>query len=647
MIIHHIRIPHLTKSPHNVRKVTTGLDDLKASILAHGLMHNLVATDAGEREYHVIDGGRRLAAIQELVAEGKLPADHSVPCQIVTDEQAQEMSLAANTVRSAMHPADEFEAFAALAAKKRTAEEIALNFGVTAKHVEQRLKLGRVAPELLAAYRAEELTLESLMAFTITDDRTRQVKVWKGLQGWQKDNPREIREALTEKMVDADDKLVKFVTLEAYQAAGGKTRADLFEDETYLEDPELLNRLAGAKLDAARQELEAEGWGWVEVNPERDYSVISRCGRIEPKPVDAPAELLEELEKAEAEQTRIAELIDAAHDEEDFDEAKMEVLEAQDTAIGQKLEQIEERLGSFVAYDPEQKKLAGCYISIGYRGELSIERGLVRKEDQKKLAKPQGAGGEATASEKPKGLSQSLLRDLEAYRLGAAQAEIAKNPSIAFDLLVFKAAKSRCGLNHAYDGPQVSFTGSYGGTASSDAREFIAERMKPIKASLTLDWLEIDNEVGQFATFQALTTEQKHAILAYCVASTLQPKLHPKAEPDDDRRTAHDIALAQTGGDVAEYWRPTKDNYLSRISKDQLLEIGAEVAGSGWASHRRNSKKTALADELHQAFAAPDEHGKTPEQIERLKNWLPEGMAFGTVPQPEKPAKAKKARKAA
>jgi ParB family chromosome partitioning protein len=73
--------------------------ELKASLLAHGLMQNLVVTDPGDGTYRVIAGGRRLEAIHSLQAEGKLPDDFAVPCQIVTEEHALEMSLAENTVR--------------------------------------------------------------------------------------------------------------------------------------------------------------------------------------------------------------------------------------------------------------------------------------------------------------------------------------------------------------------------------------------------------------------------------------------------------------------------------------------------------------------------------------------------------------------
>ena len=207
-----------------------------------------------------------------------------MPCQIVTEEHALEMSLAENTVRLAMHPADQFEAFAALIDKGETAAEVASRFGVEESLVLKRMKLARVAPQLLEEYRSDGMTLECLMAFTVTDDHRRQLKVFKSLQDWQKDDPSAIRAALTEKMVEASSKLARFVGLDAYEAAGGTTRADLFGDEVYLEKPALLHKLAEEKLDAIRQELEAEGWGWIEVNPERDWDAIHRCGRIQPQP---------------------------------------------------------------------------------------------------------------------------------------------------------------------------------------------------------------------------------------------------------------------------------------------------------------------------------------------------------------------------
>ena len=82
-------------------------------------------------------------------------------------------------------------------------------------------ELARVAAELLAEYRAGGLDLECLMAFTVTDDHARQLKVYRSLQGWQRGSAGHIRRLLTEMMVEANDKLARFVGLDAYEAAGG------------------------------------------------------------------------------------------------------------------------------------------------------------------------------------------------------------------------------------------------------------------------------------------------------------------------------------------------------------------------------------------------------------------------------------------
>ncbi len=302
-----IAVGKLEKSPLNARRTAPkiGMDELKASLLAHGLMQNLVVTEQTGGVFRVIAGGRRLEALRSLQAEGKLPEDFAVPCHVVTDEHALEMSLAENTVRLAMHPADEFEAFAALIDKGESAAQVAERFGVDEGHVLKRMKLARVAPQLLKEYRDGAITLECLKAFTVTDDHRRQVKVFKSLQDWQKDDPSEIRAALTEKLIEASSKLALFVGVEAYVAAGGSTRADLFGEKVYLEKPALLHRLVEEKLEGIRKELEAEGWGWININPEREYEFISRCSRIKPRLMDAPPELVEFKERLDAELEQI------------------------------------------------------------------------------------------------------------------------------------------------------------------------------------------------------------------------------------------------------------------------------------------------------------------------------------------------------
>ena len=94
------------------------------------------------------------------------------------------------------------------------------------------------------------MTLEQLMAFTVTDDHARQEQVWEAIKdAWSKE-PYQIRRMLTETTVRASDKRAVFVGVDAYEAAGGIVLRDLFQsdDGGWLQDPALLDRLVAEKL---------------------------------------------------------------------------------------------------------------------------------------------------------------------------------------------------------------------------------------------------------------------------------------------------------------------------------------------------------------------------------------------------------------
>jgi ParB family chromosome partitioning protein len=634
-----IAIRNLEKSPLNARRTAAkmGMDELKASVLAHGLMQNLVVTDGGDGIFHVIAGGRRLEAIRLLQGEGKLPEDFAVPCQVVIEQHALEMSLAENTVRLAMHPADQFEAFAALIDKGETAAAVAQRFGIDESLVLKRMKLARVAPELLAEYRSEGMSLECLTAFTITDDHRRQLKVFKALSDWQKDDPSAIRSALTEKMIEASDKMARFVGLDAYASAGGVTRADLFGDEVYLEKPALLHKLAEEKLTGIRKELEAEGWAWIEVNPERDWNAVSRCSRIKPRLVGAPAELLDHKTRLDAELEEI---------EQSLEVAESDALLSREQEVRDQLDEVEQKLAAFVGFDDGHKMLAGCYVSIDQGGMPFLDKGLVKPEHSKLLAKilnKDGIDGEAGPAKPKNPLPESLRRDLAAYRLQVAQVEIAKHPVIALDLLAFNIASRMLGTYSVIDGPDVLFKRHYPAPATQEETTPAVHALDAIVQSLPAEWLKEKTEAARFEAFCLLPQEARLELLAYCIALSLKPKLAPA---DRDPATAYDAALALTGASVAAYWRPGKASYLGRITRDQLLALARDTLGESWAGSRANDKKASLVDQLDRVFADPAKYGRTPEQLEKLKTWLPTGMSFGTIPQP-KPAKGKRTKKAA
>jgi ParB family transcriptional regulator, chromosome partitioning protein len=158
----------LTRSARNVRKSGgESIDDLASSILVHGLIHNLTVVeqlaDNGENsgKYEVVAGGRRFAALQRLAKQEKVPKTFAVPCLVVDPATATETSLAENTIRVAMHPADQFIAFHDLVVQTGLGiDDVAARFGVSPLFVRQRLKLANVAPRFTKAYRAEEMIKE-------------------------------------------------------------------------------------------------------------------------------------------------------------------------------------------------------------------------------------------------------------------------------------------------------------------------------------------------------------------------------------------------------------------------------------------------------------------------------------------------------
>jgi ParB family chromosome partitioning protein len=131
--VRNIPLDKLVPSPTNVRKTPpSSAEDaeLKASIRARGLKQNLVVhPSAGKNGVHAVTaGGRRLRALQDLAAEGVIPADFQVPCLVEAPEAALETSLMENRIRAALSPADEFVAMAALIDRGETVEAVATRF---------------------------------------------------------------------------------------------------------------------------------------------------------------------------------------------------------------------------------------------------------------------------------------------------------------------------------------------------------------------------------------------------------------------------------------------------------------------------------------------------------------------------------------
>ncbi len=666
-LIREIPLSRLTLAPENVRRTPPDPQadaELKASIAAIDLLENLVVridgpSEDGER-YAVVAGGRRLKAMRELAADGAIDADHPVPCQIRSGEiEPAELSLAENVVRVAMHPADQVVAFSKLVQAGQPVPSIAARFGLSERLVEQRLRLGNAAPELLDAYRANEIDLETLKAFAVTTDRARQMAVWEQVSG-QRYRPSawQVKRLLTEERIPGASAIARFVGVDAYEAAGGQVLRDLFahDDESgvWFEDPALLEKLAMAKLQAAADEL-ATRWKWATAMIEVDWNDTARHGRIEPRPADPTDEERAEIDKL---QTRHDELVNL--DDGDWTEE----LVAEGERIEARLDEIEAAIEARAVFRREDLAMAGCIVTVGRDGAMQVVQGLVKPEDMPKPAESSDAGtttgnghdaeagthrvhvpGQSVAApmapprdreaeaRKEVGVGVGLADDLRSIRTALVKAKLVGDFEAAFDLALFQMGRAVFAPgyhDHALD-IAVKETPDRPNTRMNDA-DFAdwspGEAMLEDRSHLSFDWLEIEDDGESFAALRALPRADKEALFAACVARTVKGQLafEPQARPELE------ATVARLDIDFARHVRPTADMLWSRIAKARVLDIARTVFGLNWASARSKYKKPALAEAMEAAFAAGDPPvGVSAAMHAAALAWVPPGFtAFDT-----------------
>jgi ParB family chromosome partitioning protein len=375
----------LVLSQSNVRRVKAGVsvEDLAEDIARRGLLQGLsvraVLDESGAETgmFEIPAGGRRYRALELLVKKKRLAKTAPVPCVVREGGTAEEDSLAENVQRAPLHPLDQFRAFLTLREKGQSEEEIAAAFFVSVNVVKQRLKLASVSPLLLDIYAEDGMTLDQLMAFTVSGDHERQEQVFERLKLSHDKQPYVIRRMLTESAVRASDKRAQFIGVDAYVAAGGAIMRDLFQgdDGGWLQDVTLIDQMVAEKLKAESEPIAAEGWKWIEVAPDFAYGHTFGLRQLRGEPVPLSAEEQSTRDAFQAEYDRLV----AEH--EDADELPDEV--------DNRLAELETALEAFaerpLSFDRDEMGIAGAFISIASDGRLRVERGYVRPDDEQSV----------------------------------------------------------------------------------------------------------------------------------------------------------------------------------------------------------------------------------------------------------------------
>ncbi|MGP2832038.1 chromosome partitioning protein ParB [Serratia nevei] len=606
----------------NVRKTPRmSIPELAASIQRVGLLQNLIVILAADGEhYEVVAGGRRLAALKLLAKKRRIAKDWEVPCLLVADGTARIASLTENVQREDMHPADQFEAFAALVAEGRPIEDIAADFSVTPLVVQRRLKLANVSPRLMADYRADAVTLDQLMALSITDDHAAQEAAFYDAPTWQR-QPSALRERLTEREIDAyRHPLVRFVGLDVYEQAGGGTRRDLFAEGdagVYLLDAALLEQLAQGKLADIAAAVRAEGWAWVDATPAMTYADLHSFQQA-PKERRSPnkREALR-IEKLQAKMWELGNVIDAAMDAGDEDKA--EALQEEGEALGQQLQALEDGLQDF---SPNVKVAAGAIVTIDRNGDAVVHRGLLREAEAKALRTlerlRQGLGSEDTAGSgdededkdgngqpKTAAMSDKLAQRLSAHRTAVLQIEVARHPQVALAAVVYGMVQTVLQSHHYGHSLPLGVS-----VKVQDRLESMAPDMPESPAAVALRELQQvagealpEDSAELFAALLAKPQDELVKLLAVCVASTADVVTPRATTQQPGAELAQAVEL-----DMAAWWNPTSEGYFRHVPKAAILEAVGEFA----PSHVTRLAKLKKADIASEAERLADGTGWMP-----------------------------------
>ena len=618
----------LCPSPLNVRqKPPTGIESLAETIDQQGVLQNLVVHELKSRaklpKLGVCAGKRREAALDLLFSQGRITKDEPVPVLIVSEGEALAASLIENREREDMHIADECVAFRLLVDEGKSVSHIAAMFKIADVAVRRALKIANLSSALLGLLRDDKLDYEQAKVLVLADDHDTQERVWRSaVNEWQK-RPSELRTAITSAEIDArTHELAKFVGLDAYEAAGGYVRRDLFCDDAnagYIEDSELLHRLATDRLTELSQMIAGEGWGWIEARTRYDATEMMRFGRIHSttrKPTKQEkaehAALVAERDEAQAK-------LDAYYEDEstEYDDELEERLSAALNSATHAMDQYAER---FETFDAADMKEAGAFVYIDKDGQVCVERGLVRAGEQleagenaRSATMPQGTS--RTPKEKPLH-GEKLCKRLTAHRTAAVQAELAKQPNTALAVLMYRLipkvfeGKYRfqtkdCGVRIDLQTSRDALLSNADDMAESPAWKALeADRQKwasmlPKQREDLLAWL-LQQEADVMAN-----------LFAFCVAATVDSIC------GTDTPHSVDELVNVLDLDMARYWKPTRGSYFDHVPKQRIADVLTTAVSANAAASLGSMKKqnAAMMAETHMANS-----GWLPEVLRRREN---------------------------
>lgn len=590
----------------NPRQETSPEDDwmLAESIAELGLLQNLLGRQLPNGRIGIVGGGRRLRALKLLAAEGR--GLNRIPVKVASNaNEAESWGHAENMSRQDLQPHDEIRAFRRLRRKGHGHAAIARAFGVTEGHVSRRMRLAELPEPVIDALAQKQITYDMAAAFTLSGSEERTIEVLAAAIARSLD-VQTVKTLLLGRVLRASDRRVRYVTLEAYSAAGGAVERDLFSEDVFLADEGLVEELFEQKLTAAARSHEAEGWKWVEaiLTPGFSLDEAKTLGMAQLQPAQTGLSEAEEYEVRRLTHLRnLAGLTDR-------EEREVEALLAR-------------RVETFTEAQMAQ---SGIILHVLQDGSLERLAGLVRSEDHGSI----GAADAAALGEDgtPRiGFSEKLRDDLQAIELAAVQRALAGRLDLLLDLAGFVLSgegptRINC-VDFRADVPRSPHGDTHDGLTliaqvDRNAPPGPDRAMKP------------RGEADMFKIFRGKGEEHRDAALSAGLARMVRHS--------PSKNGLYALLAREAGANMREIWRPTAENFFRRVKTAYLDRLYVTLVEPQRGDERlklwRGLKKSEKAELLENLFkpgnAIREAYGLSVDQAIRLDRWTPEGYGnFG------------------
>jgi ParB family chromosome partitioning protein len=356
--------------------------------------------------------------------------------------------------------------------------------------------------------------------------------------------------------------------------------------------------LVNEKLQTLANDAKAEGWKWIDVQPQIDHQTLGKFRRIQPTPMPLPKKDAVKIAKLEEKKTKLQEQTETDSD------ADQDALYDEMESLQDRIEEIESR--QTATFDADAKAQCGTIVTIGANGEAQRIAGLLRKEDVPQLAHGRDEAeaeetSEVPTSDQPQGYSATLVETLTTIKTAAIAAELSQQPDVALaavahalvlsqftlDLRLYgsrgciQLTSNQPNLSQAADSPAVQ--------ALSDQKTAWLHRLPKTPLSI---WTWLTEQ----------STDTLLSLLAFCTALSLNA-IKTKNDSGPARIPHADALATALHVDMRKWFTPTAENFFSKISKPHILEALTEAGKAPNSNAPAKMKKGPLADLAEKTLA--------------------------------------------